>query len=90
MTTDAIIYTTRICPYCMQAKALLDKKSVSYEEIAVDADPAARAEMTERSGRRTVPQIWIGKEHVGGFDDLWALEQRGHLDPLLEQARSAS
>jgi glutaredoxin 3 len=77
------IYTTGWCPYCGAAKSLLEKKGVAFEEI--DATPdAARMEMIQRAhGRRTVPQIFIGDVHVGGYDDLAALERRGQLDPLL-------
>ncbi|HVY50754.1 MAG TPA: glutaredoxin 3 [Devosia sp.] len=77
------IYTTDWCPYCDAAKALLDDKGVPYDEIDV-TDPMLRAEMVERAhGRRTVPQIFIGATHVGGYDDIAALERRGQLDPLL-------
>jgi glutaredoxin 3 len=77
------IYTTNWCPYCSAAKALLADKGVAYEEIDV-SDPQIRERMTERAhGRRTVPQIFIGETHVGGYDDLRALERRGQLDPLL-------
>lgn len=77
------IYTTNWCPYCNAAKALLDDKQVAYEEIDV-TDPDLRAEMMQRAhGRRTVPQIFIGETHVGGYDDLSALDRRGKLDPLL-------
>lgn len=77
------VYSTRICPYCVRAKALLDGKHVPYTEIRVDEDPAKLAEMMQKSGRRTVPQIFVGERHVGGFDDLYALDQAGGLDPLL-------
>lgn len=78
------IYSTRVCGYCMRAKALLTAKQVPYTEIMVDSDPARRVEMEQKSGgRRTVPQIFIGERHVGGFDDLYALERKGELDPLL-------
>ncbi len=78
------IYTTPYCPYCHAAKALLDNKGQSYTEITVE-DPALRAKMTQRAnGRRTVPQIFIGDTHVGGYDDMAALEAGGRLDPLLE------
>ena len=79
-----VIYTTRICPYCIRAKQLLQTKGVEFDEISVDAQPHRRMEMMEKSGRRTVPQIWVGETHVGGFDDLWALNRRGQLDELLE------
>ena len=77
------IYTTPTCPYCHAAKALLAEKNVDYTEISV-LDPALRETMTERAhGRRTVPQIFVGDVHVGGYDDLAALERQGGLDPLL-------
>lgn len=77
------MYTTRFCPFCIRARQLLRAKGVEFEEIAVDGDPQRRAEMRTRSGRHTVPQIWIGEQHVGGFDDLNMLEQQGRLDQLL-------
>lgn len=80
------VYSTRICPYCMLAKRLLGNKGVKYDEIMVDANDALRAEMMQRSGRRTVPQIFIGDRHVGGFDDLSALDRAGQLDLLLRDA----
>lgn len=77
------IYTTPICPYCQMAKQLLARKGVAFEEIDVMRQPALRAEMEAKSGRSTVPQIWIGERHVGGCDDLYELDARGGLDPLL-------
>ena len=78
------IYTTQTCPYCIRAKALLRERGVAdFDEIRVDEQPAERAVMVERSGRRTVPQIFIGAQHIGGCDDLVALDQRGGLVPLL-------
>lgn len=77
------IYTTNICPYCMMAKRLLDKKGVHYTEINVDAKPGLREEMMLKTNRRTVPQIYIGDYHVGGFDELYALDQQKKLDDLL-------
>ncbi len=78
------IYTTSICPYCTAAKRLLDKKGVPYREIDVGGNPALRSRMTERAGgRRTVPQIFVGTTHVGGCDDLHAMDHAGKLDPLL-------
>ena len=77
------VYTKPYCPYCDRAKALLEKKGVDFNEIVASHDPVLRAEMTERSGRYTYPQIFIGDTHVGGCDDLMALESRGGLDPLL-------
>ena len=78
-----VIYSSATCPYCVQAKKLLDHKKVVYEEIRVDLDPEKKEEMIERSGRRTVPQIFINDQSIGGFDDIWALEQKGELDKLL-------
>ncbi len=78
------IYTTRFCPYCSEAKDLLRRKSVAYDEIDVSGDRKTRAFMTERAGGRTsVPQIFIGEQHIGGCDDLYALDSAGKLDPLL-------
>ena len=78
------IYTTPFCGYCRMAKQLLERKGIAFTEIDVSADPALRAAMVERAGgRRTVPQIFIGETHVGGCDDLHALERAGRLDPLL-------
>lgn len=81
-----VMYSTAVCPYCLRAEALLARKGVSeIEKIRVDIDPARRAEMMERTGRRTVPQIFIDERHVGGFDDLAALDQAGELDRLLQR-----
>ncbi|MBB2486615.1 glutaredoxin 3 [Mitsuaria sp. WAJ17] len=81
------MYTTQVCPYCVRAKALLKQRGVEQiEEIRVDLDPAQREAMMSLTGRRTVPQIFIGQTHVGGCDDLVALDQRGGLTPLLQQA----
>lgn len=80
------IYTTPYCGYCAMAKRLLDRKGVPYSEIDVSADPSLRAAMVQRAnGRRTVPQIFIGKTHVGGSDDLHALDHAGKLDPMLAE-----
>jgi glutaredoxin 3 len=79
-----IIYTTQLCPYCAAAKSLLTRKGIAFEEIDVSYDPEGRRAMTARAGgRRSVPQIFIGQTHVGGSDDLHALERAGQLDPLL-------
>lgn len=80
---DVIIYTTRFCPFCIRAKYLLDNKNVPYKEISVDGKPELRAEMTAKAGRHTVPQIWVGGHHVGGCDELMAIERSGQLDKLL-------
>jgi glutaredoxin 3 len=78
------MYTTAVCPYCVQAKRLLKSKGVELiEEIRIDTDPQARATMMETTGRRTVPQIFVGSTHVGGCDDLVALDSQGGLMPLL-------
>lgn len=78
------MYCTAVCPYCQMAKRLLNKKGVNeIEEIRVDLDPARREEMMRLTGRRTVPQVYIGERHVGGFDDLSALDAAGELEPLL-------
>ncbi|PTU74255.1 glutaredoxin 3 [Pseudomonas mangrovi] len=79
-----VLYTTSFCPYCIRAKQLLDSKQVAYEERSVDGDRQLRAEMSMRAGRTSVPQIWIGDTHVGGCDDLYALERKGKLDALLQ------
>jgi glutaredoxin 3 len=79
------MYLTAACPFCQSAERLLAEKGVrEVERIRVDLEPARRAEMTQKSGRRTVPQIWIGERHVGGCDDLHALDREGKLDPLLK------
>ena len=80
---EILIYTTTICPYCVMAKRLLDKKGAAYTEINVDTQTGLRDEMMRKTKRRTVPQIYIGDLHVGGFDDLYALEQQKKLDSLL-------
>lgn len=80
------IYTSAYCPYCMMAKRLLDKKGAAYNEISVDGHANVRAEMRAKAGGvNTVPQIWIGSRHVGGCDDLHALDSAGGLDPLLAE-----
>ncbi len=82
--TPVTMYTTQVCPFCIRAKALLKNRGVeTIEEIRVDLDPAGRQRMIELTGRRTVPQIFIGPTHVGGCDDLMALDQRGGLQALL-------
>ncbi|HWS13573.1 MAG TPA: glutaredoxin 3 [Rhodocyclaceae bacterium] len=82
---NVVMYSTAICPYCIRAEQLLHKKGVTaIEKIRVDLEPERRVEMMHRTGRRTVPQIFIGDYHVGGFDDLAALDRAGRLDPLLQ------
>jgi len=80
---EVVMYATSWCPYCAMAKSLLAQKGQSFEEIDVEAVPGSRQEMMQRSGRRTVPQIFVGDHHVGGYDDLAALESQGKLDELL-------
>lgn len=80
---DVTLYSTGWCPFCVRAKRLLAGKGARVHEIDVDREPEARREMMARSGRRTVPQIWIGDRHVGGYDELFALERTGELDDLL-------
>ncbi|WP_338114107.1 glutaredoxin 3 [Thiorhodococcus mannitoliphagus] len=80
-----MIYSTRICPYCSRARSLLKQKGVSFQEISVDHDPEQMAVMVERSGRHTVPQIFIGNRHIGGFDDMARLDDQGELDALLDR-----
>ncbi|HSI95743.1 MAG: glutaredoxin 3 [Methylophilaceae bacterium] len=78
------MYTTATCPYCINAERLLRTKGVeNIDKVRVDLEPQKRVEMMEKTGRRTVPQIWIGERHVGGFDELRALDMAGELDPLL-------
>nr|2KHP_A Chain A, GLUTAREDOXIN [Brucella melitensis] len=84
---DVIIYTRPGCPYCARAKALLARKGAEFNEIDASATPELRAEMQERSGRNTFPQIFIGSVHVGGCDDLYALEDEGKLDSLLKTGK---
>jgi len=81
---SVVMYSSGMCPYCYRAKALLQQKGVAFREISVDMNPQARREMREKAGGvNTVPQIWIGDTHVGGCDDLYALDARGKLDQLL-------
>ena len=79
-----IVYNTESCPYCVRARQLLESKNISYTDIRVDEEPQLRQEMFEKTGRTSVPQIFIGNEAIGGCDDLFALEQAGELDRLLE------
>jgi len=83
-TPEIVMYSTHVCPYCDRARTLLQRKQATFREIKVDTQPEERDIMLKRSGgRRTVPQIFIGERHVGGFDDLVALDRAGELDPLL-------
>lgn len=82
---NVVLYGTQACPYCVRAEQLLARKGVEPRKIDVGADALGRQEMLQRSGRRSVPQIFINDTHIGGFDDLAALDRSGHLDPLLAQ-----
>ncbi|MBW8905698.1 MAG: glutaredoxin 3 [Betaproteobacteria bacterium] len=79
-----LMYCTSACPFCQAAERLLLEKGVKIDKVRVDLEPARRAEMMQKSGRRTVPQIWIGERHIGGCDDLYDLERQGGLEPLLK------
>jgi len=81
---EVLIYVTKSCPFCVMAKRLLDTKGAEYTVIDVGRDQALWAEMESKTGRQTVPQIFIGNHHVGGFDDLSAADKRGEIDPLLQ------
>jgi glutaredoxin 3 len=83
VSAKVLMYTTAVCPYCQMAERLLKSKGVEIEKVRVDLEPQRRAEMMEKTGRRTVPQIYVGETHVGGYDDLAALDRAGKLDPLL-------
>lgn len=85
MSANVVMYTTAVCPYCIRAKQLLKARGVErIEEVRVDLDPVRREEMMQKTGRRTVPQIYVGDTHVGGCDDLVALDAAGKLRPLLD------
>ena len=81
--TAVVVYSSDYCPFCSRAKHLLASKGVAFDEIKVDGKPQVRAEMAQKAGRTSVPQIWIGTRHIGGCDDLFALERAGKLDALL-------
>ncbi len=84
---DIVVYSTGWCPYCVRARSLLERKGLPFREIKIDEDPAEREAMLARSGgRRTVPQIFVGEHHVGGFDELYALDKAGKLDELTGRA----
>lgn len=83
IVADIVIYSAGACPYCSRAKRLLENKGVAYTEIRVDKERGMRAEMEQRSGRTSVPQVFIDSRHIGGYDDMAALDASGDLDPLL-------
>jgi glutaredoxin 3 len=85
--TEIVMYAAGWCGYCQRARALLNRKGLAFREIDVEQDPASRAEMIARSGRRSVPQIFIGTRHVGGLEELSALERTGELDTLLREEK---
>ncbi len=89
MSSEVTLYTKSYCPFCIQAKALFQQKGVTFRNIEVTDDPVLTAEMQRRSGRHTVPQIFIGHVHVGGASDLFELEAAGRLDPLLRSTLAA-
>ena len=80
---EVIVYTTRICPYCVRAKQLLTRKGIAFREVEVSDDPLERQALVQRTGQRTVPQIFIADQSIGGCDDLYALDRSGELDRLL-------
>jgi len=82
---SVIMYTTRFCPFCVRAKQLFDGKKIAYQEIAVDNDPSLRQVMMKKSGQRTVPQIWINDKHIGGCDELYALQRSGGLESFFKK-----
>lgn len=84
--TDVLVYSTAVCPYCVAAKNYLTKKGYGYREVRIDRDPALRDEMLARARRTSVPQIFVGETHIGGYDDLVALDRAGGLQPLLDAA----
>lgn len=84
---SVVVYTKQYCPYCVMAKRMLKGKGVDFTEISVDNDQAMMQKMMRESGQRTVPQIWIGSTHVGGYDDMAALQKQGKLDPLLAHVK---
>jgi glutaredoxin 3 len=91
MEAKVEIYIWSWCPFCIRAKALLNKKGVNFTEYCIDGDEAARADMSQRAnGRSSLPQIFINDQHIGGCDDMYALEAQGKLDPLLQQGATTS
>ncbi len=83
MSTEIVIYSSSYCPFCLRAEALLQKKQCQYTRLSVDGNAELRREMSQKAGATSVPQIWIGTRHIGGCDQLYALERSGALDPLL-------
>ena len=85
---EVVMYSTGWCPYCARARALLERKGIAFREIDIETDAGLRAEMIARSGRRSVPQIFIGERHVGGFEELYELDRSGELDSILQTEKS--
>jgi glutaredoxin 3 len=86
--TDVVMYSSGWCPYCARARALFERKSIAFREIDIETDAELRAQMIARSGRRSVPQIFIGERHVGGFEELYELERNGELDTLMQTEKT--
>ncbi|MFM1886516.1 MAG: hypothetical protein RL026_1673 [Pseudomonadota bacterium] len=84
-TAPVVVYATSWCPYCHRVRALLDRKGVAYTLVDIDSVPGAREEMQQRSGRTSVPQVFVGERHLGGCDDTHALDAKGELDPILQR-----
>jgi len=84
MMAEIVIYSSNFCPFCVRAKQLIEHKGLAFKEVLIDGEPATRQKMMQLSGRHTVPQIWIGDTHVGGCDELFALERAGELDSLVK------
>jgi len=86
--TDVVMYSAGWCPYCSRARALFERKGIAFREIDIETDAELRNEMIARSGRRSVPQIFIGARHVGGFEELYELERSGELEPLIQTEKT--
>lgn len=85
---EVVMYSTGWCPYCARARALFERKGIAFREIDIETDAELRAEMLTRSGRRSVPQIFVGERHVGGFEELYDLERSGELDSILQSEKT--
>jgi glutaredoxin 3 len=85
---EVVMYSTGWCPYCARARALFERKGIGFREIDIETDAELRAEMLTRSGRRSVPQIFVGERHVGGFEELYDLERSGELDSILQSEKT--
>lgn len=85
---EVVMYSTGWCPYCARARALFERKGIAFREVDIETDAALRAEMLTRSGRRSVPQIFVGERHLGGFEELYDLERSGELDSILQSEKT--